>query len=329
MINIGFLGAGNFASTMADVVHRTEGVCLYGVASTDTSRANSLKPQVVFESYEELITCEDVDLVYVLLSNHLHFPWVMAALAHGKHVLCEKPLGLTAEEAAIMFDAAEAAGLILIEAYWHLWHPSFALAKSLMATGSIGEVVGIDAGFTHEMNFDDNFRAHADFGGGMLLDLGCYPISAATWLLDLPVLTNPLILEQEFNQHGVDMNVKCSARCGDVAVTITASAQRPHRRWIEIFGTSGRISFVDSAFSSAPEPDDGTRLICEVDGQSQEWQLPRSDPRSLMISEVANAIHSHRNGFEPSWSYLPDSKLSILTAHAISVMQQSLQIRND
>ena len=325
MINIGFLGAGHFATTMAEVVHRTDGVQLYAVASTDSARAESLKPQYVFDSYEQLISCEAVDLVYVLLSNHLHFPWVIAALAQGKHVLCEKPLGLSAEEAALMFDAADAAGKLLFEAYWHLWHPSFNLAKNLVGSGAIGEIVGINSGFTHQMNFDSNFRSKAEYGGGMLLDLGCYPISAATWMLDLQVVTNPLILELELNENNVDMHIKCAAQCGTASLTITASANRAHQRWFDVYGTSGHISLENSAFSAAPEPAEGTRLVCVTDGEVEEWNLPRADPRSHMLQEIAEAIESQRQSEVPVWSFEPSSKLSILTAHAISVIQKSAE----
>lgn len=323
VINVGFLGAGDFANTMADVIRRADNVNLFAVASRDKERAAALNPEHVFVNYQDVLTSPDVDLVYVVLSNDLHFPWVMAALAHGKNVLCEKPLGLDAEEAALMFDAANAAGLLLVEAYWHLWHPRFALAKSLIASGAIGEVISINSGFTHMSDFETNYRSIEARGGGMLLDLACYPISAATYLLDQPVLTRPLILEREPRSGGVEMHIKATADLGTVSLTITASAQREADRWFDVLGTTGSISLTHPAFSSAPEPQDGTVLICTVDEMEQEWLVPASDPRSLMISEVASAVISKRSGVEPHWSFRPDSKLSILTAHAIDVLKKS------
>jgi xylose dehydrogenase (NAD/NADP) len=247
----------------------------------------------------------------------------MAALAHGKHVICEKPLGLDAEEAALMFDAADAAGLILVEAYWHLWHPRFALAKSLIAAGTIGEVISINSGFTHQSDFATNFRSNESQGGGMLLDLACYPISAATYILDLPVLTRPLILEREPKSEGVELHVKATADLGPVSLTVTASSMREADRWFDVLGTTGSISLEHPAFSSAPEPTSGTVLICTVDDVDQEWHIPASDPRSLMVAEVAIAVTALRDGTEPQWSFRPNAKLSILTAHAIDVLKKA------
>ena len=323
MINVGFLGAGQFAKSMAEVIHRTDDVNLFAVASRDSERSAALKPAHVYDNYADLLASPDVDLVYVLLSNDLHFPWVMAALAHGKNVICEKPLGLDAEETALMFDAAEAAGLILVEAYWHLWHPRFALAKSLIAAGTIGEVISINSGFTHATDFGSNFRSNDAQGGGMLLDLSCYPISAATYLLDLPVLSRPLILEREPKSGGVEMHLKATADLGSISLTVTVSAQREADRWFDVLGTTGSISFEHPAFSDAPEPISGTVLTCTVEGVDQEWHVPASDPRSLMVAEIANAITSKRNGAEPQWSFRPDPKLSILTAHAIDVLKKA------
>jgi predicted dehydrogenase len=193
----------------------------------------------------------------------------------------------------------------------------------LIAAGTIGEVISINSGFTHMDDFTANFRSNESQGGGMLLDLGCYPISAATYLLDLPVLTSPLVLERESEVGGVEMHLKAAAALGDVSLTVTVSSKREASCWFDVLGSSGSLSLAVPAFSSAPESIAGTELFCNVDGEIQEWHVPASDPRSLMLSETAGAVLAKRNGTDPEWSFNPSAKISILTAHAIDILRNA------
>ena len=171
-VNWGFLGAGFVASRgLAPAVHASRGADLYAVASRDEQRSATLEPQKVHASYDELLADERVDAVYISLSNSQHIEWVTKSLEAGKHVLCEKPLGLNAVETAAMFDVATRNRRLLIEAVWGRWHPRFARIVDLVTTGSIGEIQHIETAFTFTSEMTDNYRLSPSMGGGALLDV--------------------------------------------------------------------------------------------------------------------------------------------------------------
>ncbi|MSZ55189.1 MAG: gfo/Idh/MocA family oxidoreductase, partial [Actinobacteria bacterium] len=123
-VNWGFLGAGFVASRgLAPAVHAATGAHLYSVASRDAARSATLEPEMVHQSYSALLEDNRIDVVYISLSNSQHLEWVTKALQAGKHVVCEKPLGMNAMETRSMFDCAAQNGRLLIEAVWGRWHP--------------------------------------------------------------------------------------------------------------------------------------------------------------------------------------------------------------
>ncbi len=128
-----------------------------------------------------------LDAVYIPLPNHLHCEWTLKALAAGKHVLCEKPLACNAGEARRMADAAEKAGLLLMEAFMYRFHPRTQRIKQLVSDGAIGEPRLVRASFCFSMDpvtlaDPGNPRLRPDTGGGALLDVGCYGVSVGAVL---------------------------------------------------------------------------------------------------------------------------------------------------
>ena len=319
-LRIGILGAGGFARHMREEMRRVAAIEVVAVASRDSERAAALGLAQVFTSYEALIASGEVDAVYNALSNDLHLPWTMVALAHGLPVLCEKPLGLDAAEAAMMHDAAQAAGVPLVEGFWHLFHPRFALIRGLVEAGLVGEVLHINAGFTHSMDFSGNYRADPARGGGMLLDLGCYPVSAALWLREGAHAVSATTLSASHNDQGADMHVEASLQLSDgVSVTFSASACRDPRRWCEIVGTDGVLRVAGSAFSHHPEPEEGTTVVLEQAGETQEWLVPASDPRAQMLEHFAERSRGS------AAAYITP-RLSVATAHALDLVRASLPV---
>ena len=140
-VNWGFLGAGFVASRgLAPAVHASRGANLYAVASRDEERSATIEPERVHATYGDLLADERVDAVYISLSNSQHLEWVTKSLEAGKHVLCEKPLGLNATETEAMFDCASRHDRLLIEAVWGRWHPRFARMVEVVASGAIGNI---------------------------------------------------------------------------------------------------------------------------------------------------------------------------------------------
>lgn len=177
----GFIGAGYVASkAMAPAVHATPNASLYAVASRDHGRSATLEPKVVHHSYIDLINDPLVDAVYISLTNAQHKEWVLAALNAGKHVLCEKPLALNADEVGIMMDAAKLNNRLLVEAVWTRWQPRMQRMAQIVKSGGLGEVSEISSAFTFQGDLKDNYRLDPALGGGALLDVGVY--QAHLWL---------------------------------------------------------------------------------------------------------------------------------------------------
>ena len=128
-----------------------------------------------------MLADDGVEAVYIPLPNHLHAEWTRRAAAAGKHVLCEKPLGLDVAEVVGMIEACRAAGVLLMEAFMYRLHPSWQRTHELVAEGAIGELQAIQARFTYYNVDPHNIRNVADYGGGGVMDIGCYPINVARW----------------------------------------------------------------------------------------------------------------------------------------------------
>lgn len=221
-VNWGFLGAGYVASRgLAPAVHASRGAHLYAVASRDEQRSATLEPECVHATYDSLLADERVDAVYISLSNSQHREWVTKSLEAGKHVLCEKPLGLNAQETEEMFAIASRNGRLLVEAVWGRWHPRFSRMVEVVSSGAIGKLEHIETSFTFASEMTDNYRLNPLMGGGALLDVGCY--QAHAWV----ALTNGAIgleiedLSRVIGPTGVDLTTDVSVRIND---TITAHA---------------------------------------------------------------------------------------------------------
>jgi D-xylose 1-dehydrogenase (NADP+, D-xylono-1,5-lactone-forming) len=128
-------------------------------------------------SYEQLLAARDIDAVYIPLPNSLHAQWSIAAARAGKHVLCEKPLALTESEALEMFAAADAAGVVLLEAFPFLFQPQMFRIEQLVASGAIGDIRAVSAFCGFSLGNPQDIRLDAKLGGGALLDAGCYAVS--------------------------------------------------------------------------------------------------------------------------------------------------------
>ena len=243
-VNWGFLGAGFVASRgLAPAVHASRGADLYAVASRDEQRSATLEPQKVHASYDELLADERVDAVYISLSNSQHIEWVTKSLEAGKHVLCEKPLGLNAVETEAMFDVATRNGRLLIEAVWGRWHPRFARIVDLVTTGAIGEIEHIQTAFTFTSEMTDNYRLSPSMGGGALLDVGCYQAHAWVGLTNGAAEFSITDLARTVGPTGIDLTTDVNVRINtNITAHAVSSFALPSNQQFMVRGTKGSIS---------------------------------------------------------------------------------------
>ncbi|KKB08871.1 Gfo/Idh/MocA family protein [Devosia chinhatensis] len=156
------------------------------IASRDLGKAKAAAAQLgiakAYGSYEELFADPEIDAIYNPLPNHLHVPMTLAATKAGKHVLCEKPIALSAAEAAQLRDCPP--DRIVLEAFMIRFHPQWLRAREIIRAGELGELRAINAVFTYFNADPANVRNQADIGGGGLMDIGCYPITAGRFLFE-------------------------------------------------------------------------------------------------------------------------------------------------
>jgi len=309
MISWGFLGAGWIAqSALAPAVHAAGNATLRAVASRDHDRAKALGPHTVYGRYEDLLADPTIDAVYINLANDQHCQWSIAAIAAGKHVLCEKPIALDYPQAQLMADAAKKYDRVLVEAVWSQWHPRFIRAVEVIQSGEIGDLTGIESSFCFTGNFANNYRLDPTMGGGALLDVGVYQAHAWAALNPGGMGLQLSSVEENHSDSGVDLTTKVSGLLGGaVRVDAIASFEMPEQQHLVITGDRGSIEFLgNQAFTSwnkesslrvgnqiqRCEPVDPYQLMIENFGDysagKDGWIVPMQ--QSLAVMQVIDQI---------------------------------------
>src|SRR6266852_5173465 len=188
--NWGILGPG-FVATRAvmPAMQQIPDAHLLAVASRSAERAKLTAARFgierAYDDYQTLLNDPDVEAVYIALPNHLHGVWTMRAAEAGKHVLCEKPLASNAAECDEMIASCRRAKVLLMEAVMYRFHPRMVRLKQMVSTGELGEIRLLRSAFCFPFDFGrrDDFRVHAELGGGAVLDVGSYCVNAARWLV--------------------------------------------------------------------------------------------------------------------------------------------------
>ena len=311
-VNWGFLGAGYVASRgLAPAVHTSRGAHLYAVASRDELRSATLEPEHVHASYEDLLADEHVDAVYISLSNSQHLEWVTKSLEAGKHVLCEKPLGLNAAETEAMFESASRSGRLLVEAVWGRWHPRFSRMVEIVASGAIGTIEHIETAFTFTSEMTDNYRLNPLMGGGALLDVGCYQAHAWVALTDGAIGLEIEDLSRVIGPTGVDLTTDVSVRInGPTTAHSVSSFALPSQQQFIVQGSSGTMrtevgeSFTTWNEASSLHINDAveefavTNAFVEmvenvsrvIEGE-EGWIVPSAD--SIRVAHILDSIARH------------------------------------
>jgi len=208
-----------------------------------------------YDSYEALLLDPAVDAVYIPLPNDQHVPWSIRALEAGKHVLCEKPIGLSADEARQLREASRRfPRLKVMEAFMYRHHPQWRKAKELVAGKRIGRLRTINTLFSFYNDDPTNIRHNPAMGGGGLMDLGCYAISLSRWLFDAEP-RRVMGWVQYDPKFEVDRLASGILEFGDSpetrgTATFTCSMQMAPFQQVEILGTEGRIELVDVPFNA-------------------------------------------------------------------------------
>lgn len=264
-VTFGILGCARITRrAIIPALQKSPAAKLRGIASREAGTARAWADEfqipVAHDSYDALLADPSIDAVYIPLPNELHLPWVLAAAAAGKHVLCEKPLARTAAEAEEIVDGCRRHGVLLMEAFMWRHHPRVAHAQAMLAAGQLGTLRQVKMDFSLDIARTD-WRLDPRRGGGALFDLGCYGINAAR----LFTAAEPLEIFARTHRYetGVDMTTGMLLRFpGDVVALLDASFESPDRNRIELVGTRGSLEFPNGVL---PTPE--TELIyCHAAG---------------------------------------------------------------
>jgi predicted dehydrogenase len=266
------------------------------IASRDAGQARRVADELriprAHGSYEALLADTEVDAVYIPLPNHLHMEWTMAAARAGKHVLCEKPLALTAADAQRMVDACGAAGVRLMEAFMYRLHPSWVAVRELVDSGRIGRLQAVQSWFSYFNDDPSNIRNIREFGGGALMDVGCYSVNLSRMLFG----GEPTRVQSSVTRDpasGVDVLTSAILEFGDGTATFTCSTRAEDDQRVDIYGTTGRIS-IEIPFNIPPDRPTRVHVIAGGDPpvapDTETLTFATADPYGVEAQRFAEAI---------------------------------------
>lgn len=263
-----------------------DAICSRNIASAQKT-AQALGIPKAYGSYEELLADPDIQAIYIPVPNHMHVEWTLKCLAAGKHVLCEKPIGLNAEAAAdLMAEAAKYPQLKVMEAFMYRHHPQWIQAKAWVESGAIGRLVTIQSTFSYFNADPNNVRNQAGIGGGGLLDIGCYCISLSRFITGQEPKKVVGIMEVDPVMQ-MDRLASGILDFGELTSTFTCSTQMAPHQVVHIYGTEGRVE-IEIPFNAPQE--DPCRIFLHKGGKTEECVLPVADQYTIQGDLFSQAI---------------------------------------
>ncbi|MEU8635892.1 Gfo/Idh/MocA family oxidoreductase [Amycolatopsis sp. NPDC048633] len=313
-LNWGLLAAGTIAAHFAAGVDESKHGTLTAVAARDADRARQFAARFeipkAYGSYEDLLADPDVDAVYVSTPHALHKEWAIAAAEAGKHVLCEKPLTLTAADAEEVIAAARRNDVFLMEAFMYRLHPQTRRLVELIASGAIGEVRAVDTTFSFDSNPEETARlGDPALGGGGILDVGCYCTSLAR--LVAQAATGQDVVEPtevsgmaHLSAQGVDEYATGLLRLpGDILATISCGIRLTREDGIRVFGTSGQLHIPRPAWiHPLRKPGTSQIILTPADGEPEVIEVEATQG---VFAREADHVATHvgdRQAPELTWA---------------------------
>ncbi len=288
------------------------------VASRDVARARAMAADLgiprAHESYDAMLDDPDIDAVYIPLPNHLHVPWSIRAAEKGKHVLCEKPIALSAREARLLLAVRDATGVQIAEAFMVRMHPQWLAARELLSTGRIGDLRLIAGHFSYYRRDPQDIRSRVEWGGGAMMDVGCYGVMLARWLFATEPSDVIALLDRD-PELGVDHLGSVMMRFPSGQATFTAAGQLARHQRVTLFGSHGRIE-VEIPLNAPP--DRRCRIIIDdgmdtFGGGAEVVSFPAVDQYTRQGDHFARAVR----GIEPFPISLEDSIANMAVIDAI------------
>ena len=268
-VRFGVIGTARIAmEKVIPAMQKSANCRIVAIASRELARAEAAAKTLgiakAYETYEALLQDPDIEAVYNPLPNHLHVPLSIAAAEAGKHVLCEKPIALSAEEAKLLLQARDRTGKLIQEAFMVRCHPQWLRARELVRSGAIGTLRVVQGSFSYMNRDPDNVRNQADIGGGGVYDIGCYPIVVSRFLFEAEPIK--VASEVEHDPHfATDRLTSALLQFPTGQALFFCSTQLVPYQCMQILGSDGRIE-IEIPFNAPPDRpcrifvDDGSAL---------------------------------------------------------------------
>jgi predicted dehydrogenase len=310
----GILGTARVNRHLLPAMRAARRSSVVAVASRDLERGATFAREwdipTAHDGYDGLLRDRSVDAVYIPLPNALHVEWTLRALDAGKHVLCEKPLALAADDVDRIEVVARGRGLVVAEAFMYRHKPLVAAVVELLRSGAIGPIGSIAAGFTYQQTRSPDVRLDADLGGGSLWDVGCYAVSIAR----LAVGREPrAVFGVATPDGGVDVAFHGLLQFEDgIVASVQASFRAPYRGWLEVTGSSGLLR-VSNPFKAAE------REAIEIVRGDDVERVEVENSTALFVHQVEDFVSAVNEGRSP----LVSLRESRGNAAALAALHQS------
>ena len=290
-IRIGVLSVAKIGTVkVIPAMQKCEHAEVTAIASRDLGRAQEAAARlgipVAYGSYEQLLADPSLDLIYNPLPNHMHVPWSIRAAEAGKHVLCEKPAGLDPAEVLRLIDARDRARVKIGEAFMIHVHPQWLRTREIVQSGEIGELRSMHCVFSFFNRDAANIRNKPEYGGGALMDIGCYPIHASRWIFGAEPRGVSARIERD-PDFGIDHTISGLLDFPNGQALFTTSMQMNPFQRVHFFGAKGHIE-IEIPFNAPPDRE--TRIFVRVGTNDRTETFPICDQYTLQGDAFARAI---------------------------------------
>lgn len=314
IVKWGVLGAAKIALVkVIPGMQRGDWSDVIAIASRDAGRAkkaaDSLGIQRAYDSYEELLADPEIEAIYNPLPNHLHVPWSIRVAEAGKHVLCEKPISLNAQECRELIAVRDRTGVKISEAFMVRTHPQWLRARELVRSGAIGDLRSIVSAFSYFNRDPANIRNIREWGGGALMDIGCYPVQISRFLFGTEPLRAIGAFERDPEMH-VDRLMSGTLDFGSGQSIFTCSTQMAPYQRVQIVGTTGRIE-IEIPFNAPP--DKPTHIFVDEGAGVRIEEFSVCDQYTLQGDMFSRAVRGSGEVPTP----LEDSLANMITIEAL------------
>lgn len=283
-------------SKVTPAIQRAPNCDVVAIASRDGQRAAEAAGRLgiprSFGAYEELLSSDDIDAVYIPLPNDMHAEWTFKAAAAGKHILCEKPLAMSSSQGMEMTSACDDAGVRLQEAFMYRHHPTWVDVVRRVRSGEIGTLQAVQSAFSYFNDDPHNIRNRMENGGGAMMDIGCYNVSLSRLLFDAEPVGIESVVRRD-PEMGIDIVSSAILEFeGGGQSSFTCSTRAEDYQRVHIFGSEGRIE-VEIPFNIPPDLD--TRVFVThrfVDGNASTETVvfAPADQYTIQAELFADAI---------------------------------------